>query len=224
MIQVSKPLIIIGASGHAKVIIDIFEKMGGFQIIGLVDDKLEIGTKVLGCSVLGNSESIASLTAVHKNCQAFVAIGDNWTRHLVVTKLLERHPELEFAKAIHPSAQIGKEVSIGKGVTIMAGTVINSGSVIGDFAIINTRASLDHDCLLGSFSSLAPGVTTGGNVTIGAYSAVSIGATVLHGKIIGAHSVVGAGSLVMKEVFDYDVVYGCPAKLVRKRAVGERYL
>jgi len=224
MTQEKRPLIIIGASGHAKVIVDIFEKMADFQIVGLIDDKLEMGTQVLGHSVIGNTETIASLLLIHKNCLAFVAIGDNWTRHLIVNKLTESHPELEFASAIHPSAQIGKDVGIGKGVAIMAGAVVNSGTKIGDFTILNTKASLDHDCLLSPFSSLAPGTTTGGNVKIGAFSAVSISATILHGKTIGTHCVVGAGSLVVKNVNDFELVYGLPAKFIRKRDVGERYL
>ena len=219
-----RPLIVIGASGHAKVILDIFEKMASYTVVGLIDDKLEVGTRVLGYTVIGNSETIASLLSMQKNSLFFVAVGDNWTRHLIVTKLLEKHPDLEFATAIHPSAQIGRDVNFGKGVAIMAGAIVNSGTSIGNFAIINTKASLDHDCMLGSFASLAPGVTTGGNVKIGAFSAVSIAATILHGKTIGEHCVVGASSLIVKDINDHEVVYGLPGKFVRKRGVGERYL
>jgi sugar O-acyltransferase (sialic acid O-acetyltransferase NeuD family) len=219
-----KPLIIIGASGHAKVVIDIFIKSDQYQILGLLDDRIEKGTEVSGLMILGKVEILTSLLLKFKNCVVFVAIGDNWTRHLVVEKLLKTKPDLDFASAIHPSAQIGIDVKIGNGVAIMAGAIVNSGTSVEDFGIINTNSSIDHDCHLGKFSSLAPGVTTGGNVKIGDFSSVSIGATILHGKSIGNQSVVGAGSLVVKDVSDFEVVYGVPAKLIRKRLEGEKYL
>ena len=89
---------------------------------------------------------------------------------------------------------------------------------------MNTRASLDHHGVMGAYASLAPGVATGGNVSIGEGSAVSIGATVLHGRSIGAWSVVGAGATVIKDVPDHVVAYGTPARVVRGRESGERYL
>jgi sugar O-acyltransferase (sialic acid O-acetyltransferase NeuD family) len=219
-----KPLIIIGASGHAKVVIDIFLKSNQFQIPGLLDDHIQTGTEVCGLQILGKIENMTSLLQKFKNFSVFIAIGDNWTRHLVVEKLINMKSDLDFATAIHPSVQIGMDVKIGKGVAIMAGAVVNSGTIIEDFGIINTNSSLDHDCQLGKFSSLAPGVTIGGNVKIGAFSAVSLGANILHGKTIGNYTIVGAGSLVLKDVNDFEVVYGVPAKLITTRLEGEKYL
>ena len=119
---------------------------------------------------------------------------------------------------------VGAGLRVGAGTVLMAGVVVNSDSRIGAHCILNTRASLDHDCIMDDFSSLAPGVTVGGVARIGMYSAVSLGANIIHGKNIGAHTVVGAGALVQKDIPDHCVAYGVPARVVRPRAEGERYL
>ena len=89
---------------------------------------------------------------------------------------------------------------------------------------MNTNASVDHDNRLGSFSSVAPRVATGGNVTVGEFAAIGIGATVLQGRRIGQHAVVGAGSVVTRDIPDFTVAYGIPAKPIRTRTPGEKYL
>lgn len=219
-----KKLIIVGSSGHAKVLVDIFEKDGGFEILGFIDGFRNKGDSTLGYEVLGNENDIPQLLAENKGCEIFIAIGDNWTRKLIYDRLVALVPNLEIASAIHPSAQIGKNVTIGKGSAIMAGAVVNSCSEVGDFVIINTNSSLDHDCRMGDFSSLAPGVTTGGGVVIGDFSAIGIGATISHRITIGAHTVIGAGSLMLDNCGDQELLFGTPAKLVRNREIGEKYL
>ena len=95
---------------------------------------------------------------------------------------------------------------------------------MGDFTIINTKAAIDHDGTMMRFSSLAPGVTAGGNVTIGEFSAISIGASIKHNISIGNHAVIGAGSVVLNNCNNNVIMYGVPAKEIRNREVGERYL
>ncbi|MFN9596654.1 MAG: acetyltransferase [Bacteroidota bacterium] len=220
----SQRVIIVGSSGHAKVLVDIFEKDGGFEILGFIDSYRSKGEKTLGYEVLGNEESLPKMLAEHAGCKVFIAVGDNWTRKLIYDRLRALVPSLEFASAVHPSAQIGKDVTIGIGVAIMAGAVINSCTEVGNFAIINTNASLDHDSRMGEFSSLAPGVTTGGGVVIGAFSAIGIGATLSHRITVGAHTVIGAGSLLLDSCGDQELLFGVPAKAIRSRAIGEKYL
>jgi sugar O-acyltransferase (sialic acid O-acetyltransferase NeuD family) len=217
-------VLIVGASGHAKVIIDILEKEDKYQIIGLVDDFRKIGDETLGYKAIGKIDDLPALITKNPNCKIFIAIGDNWLRKEIRNKIVEIIPDIDFATTIHPSAQIGKNVRIGKGVAIMAGAIINSDTVIEDFTIINTKASIDHDCKMFQFSSLAPNVTTGGNVTIGEFSAISIGATIKHGVSIGNHTVIGAGALVLKNCEDNLLLYGIPAKVIRKREKGEKYM
>ena len=92
------------------------------------------------------------------------------------------------------------------------------------YAIVNTGASLDHDSTMLDFSSLAPGVVTGGNCVIGDHAAIGIGAVIAHGVTVGDHAVVGAGSTVLKDIARFSVAYGSPARFVRERAVGAKYL
>ena len=217
-------VIIVGSSGHSKVIIDIFEKEDKYQIIGLLDAFRKIGEETLGYKVIGKEDDLPDLASRNPNCKIFIAIGDNWIRKKVRDKIVNIIPNIDFATTIHPSAQIGKNVRIGKGVAIMAGAIINSDTIIEDFTIINTKASIDHDSKMLQFSSLAPNATTGGSVTIGEFSAISIGATIKHGVSIGNHTVIGAGALVMKNCGDNLIMYGIPAKEIRKREKGDKYL
>jgi sugar O-acyltransferase (sialic acid O-acetyltransferase NeuD family) len=217
-------VLIVGSSGHSKVIIDIFEKGGLYKIIGLLDSYRNIGENTLGYKILGKEEDLPELLRTYPHCKIFVAIGDNWVRHRVVSKVIKIRPEIEFATAIHPSAQIGKNVKIGKGVAIMPGVIINSDSVIGDFVILNTKASIDHDCRMAEYSSLGPDVTTGGNVSIGEFTAISIGSIISHGVSVGSHSVIGSAALLTKNCENGVVMYGVPAKKIRDRKIGEKYL
>lgn len=217
-------IVIIGASGHAKVIIDIVEREKRFTIAGLLDMSRKAGDALLGYPILGPEESLPEWQEVFGIKGGIVAIGDNWIRKKVVEKIRRIDPNFQFVSSVHPHASIGKNVTIGEGTVVMAGAVINPDSKIGRFCILNTGSSLDHDGKMGDFSSLAPGVTTGGNVEIGAHSAVSLGAHIIHGIRIGAHSVIGAGATVLEDIPDYAVAYGVPARVVREREKGEKYL
>ena len=219
-----KNIIVIGASGHAKVILDIVEKQGKYSVAGLLDREKAVGTEFFGYPVLGKEEDLPGLVKEKSIEAGIIAIGDNWTRSLAVQKILSLAPDFKFVSAVHPSAQIAKGVKLGKGTVVMANAAINSDSKIGDFCIVNTSASLDHDCLMEDYSSLAPNVATGGNVTIGKFSAICIGASLSHGISIGEHCVVGAVGFVQDDVPAYSVFHGVPARFIRKREKGEKYL
>jgi sugar O-acyltransferase (sialic acid O-acetyltransferase NeuD family) len=219
-----KRCIIIGASGHAKVVTDIFEKQGLYHIIGFIDAKKTVSDSFMGYPILGAEETLPELISSETDCFLFIAIGDNYIRGQVKNRISEKLPDAKFATAIHPSAQIGKDVSIGEGSVIMAGAIINPCTIIGAFVILNTRSSVDHDNHIEDFASLAPNATTGGNVTIGSYSALSISATVKHGVNVGNHTVIGGSAFVNKHLPDQCIAFGIPAKCIRNRTPGERYL
>ena len=219
-----KNIVVIGSSGHAKVIIDIIQKEGKFNIVGLLDRFRDVGEQTLGYPILGEEEDLPNLITEHALEGSIIAIGDNFIRSKVASKISEISPDLPFVSSIHPSASIASEVSIGEGTVVMAGVSINSCSTIGKFCILNTNCSIDHDSVLENFASLAPRVTTGGNCRIGQYSAISIGAVLIHGIDIGEHTVVGASSLVMKHIDPFTVAYGAPAKAIRTRKPGDKYL
>jgi sugar O-acyltransferase (sialic acid O-acetyltransferase NeuD family) len=217
-------IVIIGSSGHARVIIDIVEQEGRFTIAGLVDRFRTVGDQTLGYPILGREEDLPALTARLRLAGAIVAIGDNFVRSRVATRVRELCPDLPFVRATHPKATIGRNVSVGEGAVMMAGATVSPCCTIDRFCILSSNASLDHDSVMEEFSSLAPGATTGGHCRIGRYAAVSIGAVLIHGIGIGEHAVIGAGSIVLTPVESYTVAYGSPAKAVRHRQPGDKYL
>lgn len=217
-------IVIVGSSGHAKVIIDIVEQEGRYKIAGLLDRYRKVGEQTLGYQILGREEDLPELTAKHALRGAIVAIGDNFIRSKVAARVGEICPDLPFVSAIHPKASIAKNASIGEGTVIMAGVAINPCCSIGRFCILNTGSSIDHDSVMEDFSSLAPGVATGGNCRIGGYSAVGIGAVLVHDIRIGEHTVIGAGSTALNNIDSFKLAYGTPATAIRDRKPGDKYL
>ena len=217
-------IVIIGASGHGKVVADIVEQAGDLRIAGFLDRDKPAGSEFFGLPVLGTEADLPRLAGELGLAGLLVAIGDNWTRARVAGELARLAPSLPFVAAVHPGARLARGAAVGPGTVVMAGVALNSDCRVGAHCIVNTGASLDHDGEMGDFSSLAPGAAVGGNVRIGAYSAVSIGACVAHGRKIGEHAVVGAGAVVLADVPDRCVAYGAPARVIRERQPGERYL
>lgn len=217
-----KSVVVFGAGGHAKVVIDIIEKSGQYEIAGLIDQHKPVGSEFCGYRVIGNESEL--LRHKEKWDGGIVAVGDNWSRARIVDKILKIDADFQFITAIHPSAQIARGAKIGVGTVIMPGAVIGSDAHIGEHCIINSQASVDHDSVLEDFVTLAPRATTGGNVHIGEYSAISLGACVIHAIKIGEQTVIGAGAVVVSDIDPYVVAYGVPAKVIRKRQAGESYL
>jgi sugar O-acyltransferase (sialic acid O-acetyltransferase NeuD family) len=219
-----KNIIIVGSSGYAKVVADIIETRDEFTIVGLIDSFKPKGYGIVDYQILGTENDLRTLVAEYSLVGGVLAIGDNWDRYRMVSSILSVVPEFAFLTVVHPSACLAKDVEIGRGTVITAGAVVNSASKVGEFCIVNTRASVDHDNTIGNFASLAPGVTTGGNVTIGEFTAVSLGANLIHGITVGPHAVIGAGATVVDDVPGFSVALGTPAKVVRDRKEGEKYL
>lgn len=214
-------IVIFGSGGHAKVVIDILEKLNEYNIIGFIDTFKMKGTFIYGYPVLGDETEFAYLKEINGG---IVAIGDNWIRSQMVATILKANPQFKFITAIHPSSSIARGVVIGEGTVIMAGSVINSDTVIGKHCILNTKSSLDHDCVIADYVTIAPNATTGGNVKIGNYTTLSLGANIIHSREIGVHTLIGAGAMVISDIGSYTVAYGVPAKVIRSRAQDESYL
>lgn len=201
---------LIGAGGHAKVIADILIACGRPPVAFL--DDAPPHNYVLGIPV------IQGLVLAEPGSAVIVAVGDNDTR----MRLARRYTV--FDVAVHPSATVSRDAEIGPGSVVMAGAVINAGARVGAHCIINTNATVDHDCLISDFAHVAPGATLGGNVQVGIGSMVGLGASVSHGRIIGEYTIVGAGSTVVRDLPERVVAVGSPARILRARAPGDRYL
>lgn len=217
-------IVIIGSSGHAKVVIDVVERQGEHHIVGLIDAFRAHGEETMGYRVLGAEMDLPVLAEQHALGGVLVAIGDNHVRARVTAGVAALCPDLRFITAVHPQASVARGVRIGAGSVMMAGAVVNPGCEMGPGCIVNTRASLDHDSVMDAFSSLAPAAATGGNCHLGSCSALGMGGLLLQRLRIGAHSVVGAGAVVTRSVPDMCVSYGAPARVIRSRVAGDKYL
>ncbi len=217
-------VVVLGTGGHAKVVIDIIERLPGFQLVGLIDPVLPSGVAVIGHPILGSDADLPALVGRYALGGAVIAIGDNWLRSQVAKRVVDAAPGLAFPAVVHPAAVVARSARVGRGTVVMAGAVVNSEAAVGEFCILNTNCSVDHECSVGDFASVAPRACLGGNVTVGEFAAVSLGASVIHRVRVGPHAVVGAGATVVRDVPANVVAYGTPARVVRPRAVGDRYL
>lgn len=215
---------IIGASGHAKVVIDAATSQQHFEVIGLLDEQKQIGEQHFGKPILGRQSNIAEIMKEHQVELAFVAIGDNAIRAKVVDQLEEAVPELRFAVIVHAKAIVAKQSEISPGTLVLAGAVVNANAHIGKHCIVNTLASVEHDVMMADYVSLAPGAITGGNAVIRAFSAIGLGANILHGVTVAEECVIGAGATVIHDIPANSVALGLPAKVIRTRVHGDRYL
>jgi len=217
-------ILLIGSAGHASVVADSIEREGRYRLAGCIDSFRSPGEGPIGYQVLGCEDDLESILRQYGIEAIAVAVGDNWKRSLIAERLSTGGFPQSFPAIIHPSAQIARTATVGEGSVILAGAVINSRASVGRWCIVNTNSSLDHDSTLRDFASLAPGATVGGSVTIGAYTSVSLGADVIHGINIGQHTVIGAGATVVRDIPDYSLAYGNPAKVRRSRQAGDPYL
>jgi sugar O-acyltransferase (sialic acid O-acetyltransferase NeuD family) len=204
-------VVVIGAGGQAKVLLELMDRAGIGPVSGIIDGNPElVGKKIDGIAVLGSMEKLANVAKVYRMHRAVIAIGDNATRARLAEQV--RAIGLRLPVLIHPNACVSPNATLGDGTVVMAGAVINTHAKVGELGIINTRASVDHDCELGDNVHIAPGVTLCGNVTIGDNTLIGVGASVIPGIIIGSHSIVGAGATVVRDVPSYTTVVGCPAR------------
>lgn len=201
-------LLIIGASGHGKVVADIALKMDKWKSIAFLDDDETVKSS-LGIEVVGNS--IDAFKHI-QDCDIFVGVGNNETRRKIQRKL-----EIEGASIptlIHPTAVLGEYVELALGTVVMAGVVINSCTEIGNGCIINTGSTVDHDNLIEDYVHISPGVHLAGRVKVGQGSWLGIGSTVSNNVNITSGCIAGAGTVVIKDITEPGIYVGVPARRI----------
>ena len=191
-----------GASGHAKVVKDV-AKLAYVDVPCLIDDNPDV-KELDGLKVVHSAEGLSPL---------IVTIGDCQIRRKIVERLGKR----EYITVAHPKAVLADSVKLGYGTVVMAGAVLNPYATVGDHCIINTSASVDHDCKIHNFVHIAPHCTLCGEVEIGEGTWVGAGTTIIQGIHIGKDCFIGAGSVVVKDIPDGCLCYGNPAKVVKQR-------
>lgn len=204
-------MIILGAGGHTKVLIDALRLEPG-KILGITDaDPSKKGQLLLNILVIGGDEEIMKYPA--ETIRLVNGIGSvrvNPLRRQLYEQFKTRG--YRFASVVHPSAIIAADVVLSEGVQIMAGAIIQPGCHIGANAVINTGSVVDHDCHVGAHAHISPGATLSGGVQIGENAHIGTGATVIQGVKIGRNGLVAAGAVVVRDVPDGATVSGVPAK------------
>lgn len=209
--------VIIGAGGHAKVVIDAAKK-NGFEVIGVTDETLEIGSECLGCAVLGKDDILKQIYSSDLKT-AFMGIGQVGYPALR-NKLYEKIKKdgYVFPKLVHPTAYVGMNVQIGDGTLICPYAVINPEAVIGELCIINSAAVVEHEVCVEDGVHIAVHATILGQAYIKKNTFIGAGSVVLQGVSVGENCIIGAGSVVLYDIPDNCVAVGTPAKIVKRRA------
>lgn len=211
-----KKVIILGTHLHAGSVLELVELSKKYTPVGYIDnDKKLLGKIIRGLPVIGTDEMIPKLKTMGISAAAF-GFGHDFIDRIRRLISILRHFHIELPNFIHPSAVISDSVRMGFGNVVMAGAVINSYCMLGDACVINTNCSIDHNCVLDDHVFISPGVAVGGWVKIKERTFVGIGSCVIDRLKIGKKSFIGAGSVVVHDVPDNVLVYGNPAKVIRK--------
>ena len=200
---------LIGYSGHAYVVFEIFFSQG--QIVSAYTDVEEKKNNPYALKWLGN-ESDSDVIEKLKAYSYFVGIGDNQLRSKISTKLISEigNPE----NALHKSAIISRSINTGSGNMFAAGVIINSQVKIGNGIICNTGCIIEHECVIDDYAHIAPGATVCGNVTIGKGSFVGANSVIKEGVTVGQNVIIGAGSVIIRDVADNQKVVGNPHRIL----------
>ncbi|GIN69624.1 acetyltransferase [Bacillus sp. J14TS2] len=201
-------LLIIGASGHGKVVSDIAMKMNKWQSIAFLDDDEKIKSS-MGLKVIGTSQNVSKYIDEY---EIFVGIGNNCIRQKIYNLLEEEGATIPTL--IHPDAVVAQQVVVGEGTVIMPGAIINSCTKIGKGCILNTGSSIDHDNCVMDFVHISPGVHLAGNVNVGTRSWMGIGSIVSNNLSITNDCEIGAGAVVVKDITESGTYIGVPARRV----------
>ena len=207
------PLIIIGCGGHGRVVWDIAETTGRFDVIAILDDAysaLEWQNEGVWHGPIAYASELLNSRAAG---QIIIAIGTNATRRDIADRL--GLPVDRYAQVIHPGAHISRLSSIAPGTVIMPGAVVNAGAQIGAHAIVNSGAVVEHDAIIGAYAHLSPQAAVAGSVSVGEGTHLGIGSCTIPSVMIGAWSVLGAGATAVRNIPSYVVAAGVPAKVQR---------
>lgn len=203
-------VILIGDSGHARVIADNVISNGD-QVIARLDDKYTELFQEEGCWY-GPSSKVKALIE-KEGAKVVIAIGSNAVRRKIAERL-ELSSD-QYATIIHKDSIVSPSAKIGHGTVVMPGVIVNAAATIGSHVILNTRLVIEHDCVIGDYAHVSPGAMITGGVKIGDGVHIGAGATVIPVKTIGQWSVVGAGSVVIDDIEPHATAVGVPAKVIK---------
>jgi len=211
-----KKIVLLGAGGHSKVLIETILSCNKNYEIVLLDDKFSSNKsiKILGYPIIGKLKKIFDIDFQKKYKEALVSLGDSSLRIKWINTLLQLR--YDVPSFIHSTAYFSSYSSIGSGSVVFAKAVVQSDVKLGKGVILNSNSIIEHDGLVGDGSHICPGVSIAGSVKIGKLSFIGIGASIKQDIYIGDNVVVGAGSVVLRNIDDHKVAFGVPAKIKDK--------
>lgn len=203
-------LLLLAAGGHGSVLLDALHACGA-DVYGIIDPGKPVGMSIFNVPVLGDDAWLDQ--AIPDDFVLVNGIGAS-PRSASRRRLFEtwKNRGFDFLSVRHPFTFVGREVNVGEGGQVMAGAVLQCGVSIEPNVVINTRASIDHDCTIGAHTFVGPGVTLSGGVSVGSNAFLGAGAVVLPGISIGNEAIIGAGAVVTRDVCGSELVCGNPAK------------
>lgn len=212
----SKDVVVIGAGGHAGVVVDTLLRMGRTVRAISDPDPAKHGKQLFDIDVVGDDQSVREYATDSVLLALGVGIGAGDLRKGLALRqtLFERFVSdgYQFDVVMSPAAIVARNVHCASGAQVMAGAVLQTGVEVGENCIINTRATIDHDCIVGAHTHVAPGAILGGGVKLGRAVHVGIGAVVAPNVEIGDGAIIAAGAVVVGNVSAHVTVYGVPAK------------
>jgi sugar O-acyltransferase (sialic acid O-acetyltransferase NeuD family) len=207
-------LYVVGCGGHGRVVLDCLRACG-LSVAGIIDAALARGTQVDGVPVAGGDEVLAQLNPADVAvCLGVGAMPGKPARAQLFAHCRARG--FQIPGLVHPSAILAPHHAFGAGIQVLAGAVLQTGVRLGDNVIVNTRAGIDHDCVIGNDVMIGPGAILCGQVSVGDDAYVGAGAVILPSMRIGAQAVVGAGSVITRDVAAGTTVAGNPARVVSR--------
>ena len=194
---------IIGAGGHAKIIVDLVNTLSIYKIIGFYDDNPK--AKLYDIKHLGNTKNIDKSIE-----NAIIGVGNNETRK----KIYEQNKNVKWCSLVHPNSTVSRHATILPGSVVCAGAIIQTDVTIGKHCIVNTNCNIDHESMIGDFTSICPSATICGQVNIGDSVFIGANATIIERIKIGNNCIIGAGSVIINDIKNDCKVVGNPGRII----------
>lgn len=219
-----KNILLFGLRRNFKIIVNEILKTSSYNIIGFIDENINDKFIIIEKKKIFNRNKDKKKLINKKDTKGIITFGDNFLRKQIFSKVYKINKNFKWEKLISKQSFISKNVVIEQGSVVMPGVIINSYSRIGQMCLINTGSIIEHDNYFKNFSSAGPGVTTSGNVIVNELSHLGTGSVVIHDIIIGKNTILGANSVAIKNLDSDSVYVGNPAKKIKKRKIGSKYL
>ena len=206
--QTPNEVFVLGAGGHSRVVVSTLQA-SGYSVRGVLDDNPKAqDADILGVPIVGPIGKLAEYSGVH----AVIAIGENQARQRIALQF----PQVHWATPVHPAAYVHPSAILGAGTVVFAGAVIQPLARVGVHCIVNTGATVDHECVLGDFVHVGPGVHLSGTVQLEVGVFMGTGSATVQGVRVGAWTTVGAGGVVVKNLDSHLIAMGIPARVARR--------